>query len=228
LKTQVARFTSHTEAAKHAARNGVEVNRNGYIRKLTTLGTSYLKNTTERENLRWQIAEFAFGLRGTFAAGQEKAALATAATAVQFSEGDVGNLIRAYEVKQDLTPAQAEKVSDWTTDAVLTLRGKDMTTGNRTKLISKAEAKNTRNVKTLREMKRGIVGSSPRNRANATDAKIALAKKLEKDFNRLLKSHDPVALAAGMQFAQDHSGQDVAAALLFHAAQVQKAAAVVA
>jgi hypothetical protein len=201
------------------------MNRTAIIGKLTTLGVSLVKNDAEKQNLRWQIAEFSFKLRDTYPAGSEKAFLATAATAAKLTEGDIGNLVRAYEVRQDLTKVQAEKTADWTTDAVLTLRGKDMNAGNRTKLITKAEKKGTRNVKDLRTFKKGIVSATPRNRQNATDAKIAFVKKNEKLIERLLKSHDSLALIAGAQFAQDNPGVDVSAAITFAAAQVTKATA---
>lgn len=196
------------------------MNRNGYIRKLQTLGGQFAAGVARQLDLRWKIAEASAGLKGTYPAGGEKAFLAAAATATGFTEGDIGNLVRAYETRQDLTPAQAEKVATWSTDAVLTLRGKDMSTANRSKLIAKAEGKGTQNVKVLRELKKGIVGGSTRNRKSKKDQNIALAKKYEKDFNRMLKSYPAVALIAGMQFAQDHPGVDLAAALTFHAAQV--------
>ena len=203
------------------------MNRNSIIKKLTKLGQDWVKNTEQRENLRWSIGEAAFNLRSTFQAGQEKAALASAATAVGLTEGDVGNLIRAYEARQDLTQAQRDKTASWTTDAVLTLRGKEMTPAKRTQLIDKAAKKNTQNVKTLREIKKSVVTPASRQRKNATDAKIALAKKLAKDLDRLFKNgHDPVSLAAGAQLAQGNPGADVAAAITFHAAQVKKTAVV--
>jgi len=197
------------------------MNRKSLLTAIRKTGVALTKNKTERENLRWVLAGQCFNLRATYSAGNEKAALAAAATESGFTESDIGNLIRAYEVREELTQAQRSKVESWTTDAALTLRGKDMTTGNRTKLIAKAESKGTQNVKTLREMKKAIVGGgSTRNRKSQKDQNIALAKSLEKDIARLFKSHNPVSLIAGAQFAQDHPGKDIAAALLFASAQV--------
>lgn len=217
---------AHTPGA-NARRMESQVNRNGYLKKLTTLGAQFAQGVARQLDLRWKIAEASAGLKGTYPAGGEKAFLAAAATASGFTEGDIGNLVRAFETRQDLTPAQAERTASWSTDAILTLRGKGMDSKARTSLIAKAEAKGTQNVKTLRDLKKGIVGGSTRNRKSKKDQNIALAKKFEKDFNRMLKNHPAVSLVAGMQFAQDHPGLDLAAALTFHAAQVSTPAPVV-
>lgn len=202
-------------------------NRNSIIASLTRTATKLRDNAKQRENLRWVLAGQSYDLRGTYPAGGEKAALAAAATATGFSEGDIASLIRAFETRTGLTDAQKKRVETWTTDAMLTLRGKGMDTKKQTRLIDWAEKQQTQNVKKLRDQKKKIVGGQTRNRQNANDAKIALAKKYAADFNRLLKSHNPVTLAAGMRFAQEHPGLDLASALLFHAAQVQTATPVV-
>ena len=161
------------------------MNRNTLISRLTKLGQELVKNGQQRENLRWQIAEKASALKATYPAGGEKAFLAAAATASGLTEGDIGNLVRAFEVRSDLTPAQVKATETWTTDAALVLRGKDMTPANRTKVIAKAEKANTQNVKKLRGFKAEVVTPKSRQKQNANDRKIALAKKLEKDIARL-------------------------------------------
>lgn len=201
------------------------MNRNTLIARLTKLGQELVKNTVQRENLRWSIAEKASALKATYPAGGEKAFLAAAATATGLTEGDIGNLVRAFEVRGELTPAQVKQTENWTTDAALVLRGKGMTPANRNKVIAKAEKANTQNVKKLRAFKSEVVTPKSRQKQNATDRKIALSKKLSKDIARLFKNHPGavMTLAAGARFAQDNPGEDIAAVLIFAAAQVRKA-----
>jgi hypothetical protein len=190
---------------------------------LRTLG----KKTVE---ITWLLAEDLVQLQGTFPQGEEgkKAFKATAATASGKGESMIDNLVRAVAVRESLTDKQRERTAEWSYDSVLVMAGKDMTSGNRTKLIDRAEKANTRNVKDLRTFKTAIVGKTSRNRQSQTDANVKLAKDLGDTFAKLAKSHDVLALIAGAQLAQDHPGKDVAAALVFWNAQVTTAAPVVA
>lgn len=214
--------------------NAQDRKRESLLKRLARSGAKYAKNAAERESLRWIIASESFALRATYPAGGEAAFKAAAATATGFAESDIGNLVRAYECRESLTADQRKRTQTWTTDAMLTLRGKDMTPAKRTQLIKWSEDKGTQNVKRLREQKGKIVGRTPRKRQSKTDAKIALAKSLAKDFERIFKNHEgPARLAfiAGVQFAMDKGAdkdtKDIAAALIFADAQVSKATPVV-
>lgn len=202
------------------------MNRTTIEKQLVRTATAIREKKRQVETLRWTLAKQAYAFRGTFPAGGEKAAIAQAATATGFAESDIGNLIRAYEVLSDLTPAQAEKVQalSWTTDAALTLRGKNMTPARRTSLLNWSEKQGTRNVKKLREQKAKLVGGTTRNRRNKQDEQIALAKSLGATFEKKAKSFDVLAMIAGAQLAQENPGKDVAAALTFWNAQREAAA----
>jgi hypothetical protein len=164
--------------------------------------------------LRWTMAEKLVGLRGTFEVGQEKAFLATAATAAERSEDVVRDLVKAYEVRETLTPAHREQTADWPTDTVLRgLRGLD--TAKRTKVIAKATAAGTSNVKTVTGIRKDVTGTKTRTRQTSNETLAKLVKLVgPKLVKAIMNGHDPITLAAGARLAQDNPG-DISSAILF-------------
>lgn len=204
------------------------MNRKSLLARITKRQLRIRGAEQTRDRLTWEQAGDLVLLRGTFAAGQDKAFRAAAATAARKSESWVDNLVKAYEARESLTPAQRKLVADWTYDMVLSLRGKDMTTAKRTSLITKVNKEGTRSPVEVRKHKRSIVGTTKRNRKGKAEQTTALAKSIGPAVAKLVKAkHSYVSLIAGAQLAQDNPGKDIAAALLFLSTQASAAAKVV-
>ena len=179
--------------------------------------------------LTWVLAEDLVALQGTYPAGKQGAAAfkAAAATASGKGEATIGNLVRAVEVRDALTAKQRQQVADWSYDMVLSLADRKMSGQQRTALIQKVQKSGTRSPVEVRKIKRTVVGGTKRQRQTGAEATTKLAAKISEEVQKLLAhDHDPMSLAAGARLAREYQG-DVAAAILFVAAQVTAASKVV-
>jgi hypothetical protein len=196
------------------------------LARITKTGAMLRTLAGKTVEVTWSLAEDLVLLQGTFPQGKDGAAafVASASTASGKGEATIRNLVRAVEVRNALTTAQREKVQDWSYDMVLSLADGKLTGSQKTALIGKVEKSATRSPIEVRKIKRDMVGGAKRNRKTSADATVALAAKVQTDVQKLIDhGHNPVALAAGAQLAREYTG-DVAAAILFVAAQLAKTA----
>jgi hypothetical protein len=207
------------------------MSRKQIIARVTRSAANLAKNAKQGVALRWVLAEDLLALRGTFAQGKSEGAafLATAATAANIDESVVTNLVAAAEVRAGLTAKNRGRVESdsvlWPTDSVLCLKGVDSAQAGR--IIARAEKAGTTNTKSVRGYRREVLGTVKRQRQTGAEATTKLAAAISEQVQKLLKNgHDPMTLAAGANLAREHSG-DVAAAILFVAAQVKAAEKVV-
>lgn len=175
----------------------------------------------------WDRAEDLFATMQTYPAGSEGLAAFYAAAAAPENGGldqsVVKQAISAVEYRNGLSAKQREAVADWPLGKVITLKGK-LTPAQTTKLIEQGHSLNEVN---LRAAKRKVTGTKKRSRQTAAEQTTKLAEQIRSDVEKLIsKQHDPVTLAAGAQLAREYSG-DVAAAILFVAANVKQAESVV-
>lgn len=200
------------------------------LARITKLGAELKVLAGQTVEKTWMLAQELVSLQATYPQGAEgaKAFYAAAATASGKGEATIRNLVRAVEVRENLTTAQRGKVGGWSYDMVLSLADKKMTGAQRTSLIGKVEKSGTRSPIEVRKLKREVVGTKKRERQSSAEATTKLAEKIREDVEKLLANgHDPVSIAAGCQLAREYSG-DVAAAVLFVAANVKVPAKVVA
>lgn len=199
--------------------------RKSAIARVRRSATKVASNVKQGVALRWTLATDLVELRGTFKQGEEKAFLATAATAAQLDESVVASLVKAHETRAGLTKAQQAKVQAWPTDSILPFRG--METADITKVIAKAEKAGTTNTKVIRDLKRQVVGTAKRTRQTDAAKTTKLAEVIGDEVRKLLDNgHNPMTLAAGANLARKHGG-DVGAAILFVAANAKAATPVV-
>lgn len=199
--------------------------RKQYLNRIARTSAQIADLGRKAESAVWDRAEAFYGLMGTFPAGKEgfAAFLASAATAAKCDESLVKQAVAVVEFRNSLTAKQREGITDWPLGKVLTLSGK-LTPKQRTTLIDKGQ---TLNEKDLRAAKRKLNGTTKRTRQTSAEATTKLAAEIESDVRKLIaKGHDALTLAAGARLQQDRTG-DVAAAILFVAANAKIADPVV-
>lgn len=198
--------------------------RKSLIARITRTGAELRKLGAATVDKTWSLAEDLVLLQGTFPQGKEGAAAfkATAATASGKGEQTIANLVRAVEVRNGLSAKQRDQIGGWSYDMVLSLAGKDLSAAQRTSLIGKVEKTGTRSPIEVRKIKRTVTGTKKRDRQTSAEQTTKLAEKIGADVAKLLgNGHDPMTLAAGARLAREYSG-DIAAAILFVAANASK------
>lgn len=198
--------------------------RNTIIGRIKTTAAELQKNTAKGIALTWNLASDFVALQGTYPAGKDgnAAFVAAAATASGKGEQTVKNLVRAYEVREGLSAAQRGGVSDWSPDMVLSLSDSKLSGSQRTAIIKKVQKDGTRSPIEVRKIKRTVAGGSKRTRQTSADATSKLGEKVREEVEKMLANgHDPMSLAAGARLAREYPG-DVAAAILFVAANRSK------
>lgn len=121
--------------------------------------------------------------------------------------------VRAADILAELSPGQRSKVSTWTLDSIKTLGPLD---ADERKAVLSQVGSNPSEA-TVKAVRQRVKPSGQRNVPDAAETTSKLAESIREQVAAVIGS-DPtqyVAMIAGAQMAQEHRGQDVAAAILF-------------